>query len=287
MSYYGKRNSYGESSRNFQRNNTRNSGATDTLATKLESDTYSVMYQFCKNYSCRQVEALLVDSTDLNPTLSENIKEISKRLNAPVYVISHKTKDENLKLPVRLFLKEVGSDDLVHQAEVTRWGSVAKILRDLHRHHGELTRKHGCGSSSYEDKWLEAGRGRGVGKTDFSMSNMLRVIPGVRHLDFDMVIACPDCHVPEVFVEASSDGMKDTALESKQKGSSMTRKLAGQSGAFALVLHHHVGDSKHEKPIYAYFISPEGEQGKIALETWDSVTRALQNIHHMHVKENH
>lgn len=271
---------YGESGRNFQRNNSRNSGATDALALKVPFDTYNVMYQYCKKYGCRKIEALLIATTSRTPVIEENITKLAEALAVPIYVIVHRVKDESLKLPVTLFMREPGKE-LVQVPDLTRWGSIAKALKEVHKEHEKTSRR--C-AGGYEDAWLSAGQGKSnTPKDDFSMSNMLRVIPGVRHLDIDMGMSCPRCHVTQVIVEASSDGMKGTKLENKAKATSMSSAISSVIGSDTVLLQHHVGDSKHEEPIEMTLFKGGKKKDQVVARTWEEAVSAFESLFESHV----
>ena len=84
-------------------------------------------------------------------------------------------------------------------------------------------------------------------RNNLPLSRACREIPGLRHIDVDMVQWCKDCKQPEVFVEATSAAVKNTLV---------TRIIASYCGAPTLLLRHSYDDRDHEYEVSVYLWEP-------------------------------
>lgn len=238
----------GESSRNVNRTNSRNDAPLNNLMSKFDTENVQAIYQFCKNYHCRKIQVLIINSADHGTLPTDGTFALARQLEVPILVISHEKKDESLDKPITMHSWYNG--ELKNTREGTTWQECAIYLRSLQRWHEERPGAHWkCGKKRYEDRWLDKGFGRGRGELDLSVSNMLRVIPGVAQIDIDGSVFCQQCKQFLLVIEGSSDGLRGTHLESKEKATSMTRRIADKIGSKTLLLQHHVGDNNHAKNV--------------------------------------
>lgn len=272
----------GESGRNTPRTGSRNSAPLDLLMQKAGLRHVSVLYQYCKNYRCRQIEALVIPTTQDEFTLSDPILCLGDLLGVPVVLVLHEPKDEFLTQPVTVTVFFKGERKSVRPD--VKWGEVAKYMRSLHKHHESVSTDANCGIQRYDDVWLQAGRRRGT-DTDLSLSNMLRAVPGVGHIDIDALTVCPTCSSPTCVIEASSDGMKGTQLQDKSKATSMSRKIARTLDVPTLLLQHHVKDDSHEHPVSVTAWDSRGRhEADLSAEqvSWDAAQATVQKVAAMH-----
>lgn len=271
----------GESERNFSRTNSRNTGPLDRLMQGLVTENVQAMYQFCKNYRCRAVEALILEGKPEGYLPSRGEHSLAAKLGVPIVIIRHTPMDEGLLKPVWTEVWFKG--ELKRPSTEVTWGKTAQYLLTLHSHHERRSSDVMCGTKRYEKSWLEKGRGRGKG-VDLSVSNLLRVVPGVGHIDIDGSLFCQECDSFIMFIEASSDGLRGTSLEHKGKATSMTRKLATQCSAKTLLLQHHVNDNSHAKEVSLTTWGQDNMTGIYSKDnlSWGDARSALEKVYDNH-----
>lgn len=117
-------------------------------------------------------------------------------------------------------------------------------------------------------------------RNDLSLSNALRKVKGVRHLDLDGYQYDPKSQTFEILFEATSSmGDKDTT---------MTRALAKQAGAFVFLIQHHWHDEDNELPIYLTLWHPNGKIDRDFLKykcEWSDFIDYCQQIHEFFLEE--
>lgn len=272
----------GESARNYERTNSRNSAPIDNLMSHVNTENVQVMYQFCKNYQCRHVEALILDGANIQSVPSQGILALAQRLNAPLVVIYHEHKDEGLKQSVRM---EKWYNRERRANATTTWQEVAKYLYSLHQWHESRPLAMPKCQRGYDPVWLQAGTSRGNGNLDLSVSNVLRVIPGVRHIDIDASMMCTSCDQFLLIIEGSSDGLRGTSLENKEKATSMSRKIAHALNAQTLLVQHHVNDDSHSKDIALTLWKDQNDRHPHSRHglAWEDAYTALSKIESQHI----
>lgn len=278
----------GESSRNVNRNNSRNSAALDALTDGLlYQDATSFFYQYCHNAGCAYVSAIMVPHVRGNekPGLDTAVK-IGSLLKVPVIHVIHESRDDTLKKPISVTLWD--EDGVKTEHPEYSWRELAYLMQSYQLAHQEKSTLWKC-TNDYEQKWGRVGRAVSNAETDFSFSNMIRSIPGVRHLDIDAVILCKECSEVELMIEASSDGAKNTPFADITKATRMTRRLAHRARAYTLLVQHHVNDAKHQHPVQVTGWEPEeGELYRpVTTMSWADLADEIGRIHERHVHSVH
>lgn len=87
-----------------------------------------------------------------------------------------------------------------------------------------------------------------TGTRDLTFSTFVRHLPGVRHIDIDMVQVCPRCAACEVVAECSSSATKSTTY---------LRGIAERMRCVALYVRHEPHDLKLEGDVTVWAWSPE------------------------------
>lgn len=100
-------------------------------------------------------------------------------------------------------------------------------------------------------------------RNNLGLSRACREIPGLRHIDVDMVQWCRDCKQPEVFIESTSSAVKQTQV---------TRIIATHCNAPTMLLKHSFDDTEHEYEVSIYIWDP-GKLGR-----FDEPDRKLVNV---------
>lgn len=278
----------GESTRNSARTNSRNSEALDNLLDAQGGiKSVSFHYQYCRNYHCSAITAVMVPTTpdchDDAPL--KQAQYVAEALNVPLLVVVHEPKDERNVNPVTLEVTYPGE----HQPEVRpgqSWRDMSEFLRGLQKSHEARSDNPQCGPVRYEDTWLSRGRARGMGSLDLSMSNAIREVPGVGHLDVDAAICCEECHTIEALVEASSDGMEGTRWSDRNKATRMTRRLSHVIGCYTLLIQHYPNDNNHENPVTVTGWFANGAEfcsGRTM--NWAELSTSLDSIHSKHANK--
>ena len=273
----------GESSRNAPRTSSRNSAALDRLIFELGARKFPwMLYQYCAG--CKQFEALILATTDPERvTPPSHVLSLSKSLGVPVFVVCHSAKDEDMLQPVDVHAYE--SDGTILSSDIgVSWLKAAQLLMNTQLAHQGESASTRC--ANHDSTLLKKG-GWKLNDGDASVSNLARMIPGVRHIDFDAAIYCPRCSRPQAIIEASSDGMENTDLSSKTKGICMSLEVARTVGADAYLLQHHVRDAAHQHPamLTEWRSGDAAESPSLASSTmtWGSVRRTLRSSQARHV----
>lgn len=226
----------GVSQRNTNRTSSRNDTGMTLMTQTNDLPTIKPYYQYCSNYQCREIQAIMYAHTPLNPPDTHHInalKTLAKLLGTELHIVCHETKDEHNEQPVILTQTSVAGEVT---SRTLSWGEYAVVLRQLQARH-EIDNTY-CAPPRYDASWLARSKAKGKGDTDLSFSNLLRIIPGVRHLDLDACIYCQHCYQPILIIESSSDGMTGTNLANKQKAVSMSNKIAKTVTATTILLQH-------------------------------------------------
>lgn len=278
----------GESRRNTVRTLGRNSAALDLALARSGAPSSTALYQYCSNQACKRVEVLLISVAkprvdDAEVTVPAHIKSLARSLRVNVVTFVHRVKDEFLRAPVLISVWE-WSTDTSHR-EMTTWQQGAKLLRNFQTEHERTSQNPKCAPPHYDAAWLTAPRVRGQGRLDLSLSNMIRCIPGVRHIDIDAFTYCDSCAQPQVVIEASSDGMKGSSLESKKKATLMSRRVASVVQTETLLVQHHVNDDAHERGVLVTCWDVEGRQTLSRETSWSNLEEMLRQYHERHSQE--
>jgi hypothetical protein len=277
----------GESARNSSRANTRNSAPLEKLLEDSDSPNFSVFYQYCRNYQCRNIEAIIATRTQHNEVHNEEFQamiRLSEDLQCELIIIEHDYKDELHQADV--ILHSWTHDNHHYSVQNLSWGKAMQYLQSLHVAHESNSTQPKCGPGHYDNTWLKRDTRRGAGTLDLSLSNALRCIPGVRHLDIDAAIFCPECRMTEIIIEASSDGMKGTSLQDKDKSTSLSRHIAQRTQSHVLLLQHHVNDDTHQYPIMLTGWMPGSYDKPFnSIETdWQKAFATVKSIRERHAK---
>lgn len=116
-------------------------------------------------------------------------------------------------------------------------------------------------------------------RNNLPLSRAARRVPGLRHIDIDLVQWCRRCREPEVYIEATSAAEKNTQV---------TRILASHAGAPTILLRHAYDDRELEHPVHIYLWEPgrverhdEPDQ-EIVNTTWKKFQEVLLWLHRKH-----
>lgn len=278
----------GESSRNVNRNNSRNSAALDALTDGLlyQSAT-SFFYQYCHNGACAFVSAIMVPHVrgSEEPGLDTAVK-IGALLKVPVIEVIHEPMDDSMKHPISATLWDTAGNQTDYASY--SWRELAYLMQSFQLAHQDNSALWKC-ANGYDSKWGRTGRAVSNADNDFSFSNMIRSIPGVRHLDIDAVVLCKECSEVEVMIEASSDGAKNTPFADIVKATRMTRRLATRAEAYTLLVQHHVNDAQHQHPVQVTgWENVNGELYRpVTTMSWADLADEIGRIHERHVHSSH
>lgn len=112
------------------------------------------------------------------------------------------------------------------------------------------------------------------GERDLCVSQALRRIPDVRHIDVDFVQYDPKTRAPEVVVEASSD---------PRKSSDLARRWARRMEAYTVLIIHRYNDNAHKHPVTVSCWAPDGLKIVDKQEiTWVDFLTFMRTLHDMH-----
>lgn len=263
------------SSRNYNRTPDRNEGATTTLVERLGGFfvNTSFYYQFCPVRGCKEVTLLLASyEGDAPQTDRKMVAEMGSRLNVTVMVIEDSEADV-----VRL---EVIRPDGSSQSGTKSWDELLECMHTYQVAHGKASTKKGC--LDYDPSPLPKGKWKSDSYA-VRLSNEVRAVPGVRHIDTDAVLCCDDCLSPLLVIEASSDGMPGSYRSTVSKSAWMTRKLAARLGAQPMLMQHHLHDDQHEREVFVtVWSSPREMTGSRAEYTWDVLVDDLKRRREAH-----
>lgn len=198
--------------------------------------------------NCRAVTAIFYPQpSDVEPDAQKvsEMRVIANAMKVPLFVITHHPYDFEYEMPVRIDRYVKGRR--VEHVGVS-WDSVQDALRAEQFHHESSLEAEGKTGGSLHPScnsrgvmWLDPAKTvsapRGV---DLTVSTIVREIPGVRHIDIDAAVICPDCDRPYCIIEGTSDGLG--AREAKSKAGFMARSVATKLGAKTLMIHHQIGD---------------------------------------------
>lgn len=271
----------GETSRNIQRNRTQNDVPLHRLIESADAKSVSPLYQYCR--ACRRIEAFIIPARrGVDTTPPPAVLAMAQKIGVRVVVIEHSVKDEALQRPIALHVYAPDKQESPQVVPRSTWKVAATFLRSLQTEHEKSSER--CSSGYDASAFLAAGQGRGIGETDFSVSNFLRTIPGVRHIDMDASLYCNACNEVYLVIEASSDGMRGTKHASKNKGSSMSRRWGKMLSAHTMLLQHHVGDNEHEKPVQVTMWDTASKDRKPAasVNTWEGVKAEIIQLKTAH-----
>ena len=272
----------GESVRNAPRTSSRNSGSLNKLIFELGARKFPwMLYLYCAG--CREFEVLVLASTDpTKVTPPAHVARLASSLGTPIIVIRHDAKDEDMTHAVDLHTY-LSDGTLDTRLMSTSWREVANALLALQMAHQIESGGKRC--ANHDATLLSKGTWR-LRDGDASVSNLARMIPGVRHIDIDAAIYCPKCYGTQAVIEASSDGMEDTNLSSKTKEVYMSLRIASAIGADTYLLQHHVKDVEHKHPTMLTgwaagaddtpFLAP-------SIMTWGAVRREMRASQSRHV----
>lgn len=243
--------------------------------------------------NCRAVTAIFyAQPSDTVPDEQKlpEMRAIANAVGVPLFVITHHPYDYDFEYPVRID-RYIKGRRVEHSG--TDWDSVGEVLRREQFHHEDALAASGeeggrlhprCDSRRVS--WMEAmtGKARTVEGVDLTLSRIIREIPGVRHIDIDAALICPDCGKPYCMIEGTSDGLG--AREAKRKAGFMTRSIAEKFRAKTLMIHHQINDTELEsevrvKTFRAGRYDPERDE----VGDWDVAAAELDRIldYHQHV----
>jgi hypothetical protein len=186
----------------------------------------SFYYQYCAFRTCRSFEAVISDRR--TPNFTFGLQKMLADAGLAVMTIGHTEEDVRQEHPVNI--KTYGSDG-TPVADTMSWDDFANLLLYIHKLHASASRHKGC--RNFDAQHLGYARDS-ANDEDLSISNVLRDVPGVRHLDTDGLFLCPLCGKPTLLIEATSDGFEN----SNYKATYMSERLANLLNMnFALVQH--------------------------------------------------
>ena len=229
------------STRNSNRTNSRNDGAYNAFISKVEgARNYGFFYQYCNNKACREMTLLIMASP--KQTNKQNLKAFQRTLDKtglPGIVLEFPEGDR-----VNIRCLGLGVDKVM---ENQTWQQVIRFLHSQQLKHERRSQMPEC--ANYTHEYLPKGTWQQK-NIEARFSNEIRAVPGVRHIDLDGVMYCPDCFESLYLVEATSDGCPGTKTANKFKATTMTRKIAGLLGATPLMIQHFYEDDNLENPAY-------------------------------------
>lgn len=242
--------------------------------------------------NCREMTAIFFGQPSdvvLDEEKLKDMRVIANRLKLPLFVIHHHPYDYDFEFPVRIDryvkgrrVQHAGSD----------WDAVSDTLRAEQFHHeaSEATTTHRgnhghpeCGSRSVD--WLSVPEARSKREgIDLTVSRIIREIPGVRHIDIDAAVICPECGNPFCMIEGTSDGLG--AREAKAKASFMTRKIADAFSAKTMLIHHLPNDADLESEVRAKtFRKGKNEPERDEVGDWDVAASQFDRIQDYHLTQ--
>lgn len=258
------------SARNTNRTKDRNESAFLSLVDKLTFlENFGLYYQYCNNSKCREVTLFVMPSP--NALSRKQIKAFRKMLekaNVPGVVLEYPEGDR-----VKVTCLGLGVEKIL---ENQTWKQVLRLMFNQQlKHERASTKKCDQYNHDYMDKgdWSND-------NADTRFSNEIRAIPGVRHIDTDGLLCCPECLTTLFVIEASSDGCPGTPMAHKFKATTMTRNIARLFDATPLLLQHFYDDGDHANPVY--LTSWKTGQSKRYKKTWTALSTDFKNAYDRH-----
>ena len=262
---------WGASSRDVERNGSRNSQHVEFLLHETEGVSNTpFIYQYCgheskstsknsagqcvtpesertaadKEYACRHITAIIVpfpggtfDTTAANRALT-----IGAALGVPVYFVYHTPFDTEYNHTIDYEVTKPNGKKTYVADAMWREDFLDALLVEQEKHTEE---DHACYipedvlwlDNKNDEELDEESTTKGKGD-DLTVSGIIRVIPGVRHLDMDACITCDKCNLFIALVEASSDGYSRGKYSDQKKTAAMTLKIGAKLGIPTLKLLH-------------------------------------------------
>ena len=259
---------WGVSTRNSERTRSRNEAHTEFIYANIDGISNTpFIYQFCghenrkdecvvpkhkrseadSEYACRVITAIIVPfaagSFDL--VVADRARAIGKKMDVPVFYVYHHPFDYNYDHTIEFEVLKPDGSRTYHALAKWKRGLLTALL-DTQIDHEE---QHNCFIDVPEGAvdWLDGEKDASITDdskvhekdgVDLTLSGILRLIPGVRHLDIDACVTCDLCNEPIALIEASSDGYSRGKLAGKKKTAAMTLKVGAQLDVPTMKLLH-------------------------------------------------
>jgi hypothetical protein len=266
---------WGVSLRNSERTRNRNEAHTEFIYKNVKGISNTpFIYQFCghenrkgqcvvpkgertkadEEYSCRTVTAIVVpfSAGSFDLVAAERVKAIGVKMKVPVFFVYHHPFDYNYDHTIELEVWQPNGEHTYHALAKWRRDLLTALLDTQIEHES----KHNCFIDVPEGQfdWLDGNGDTHISDdpevhekpgVDLTLSGILRLIPGVRHLDVDACVTCDLCNQPIALIEASSDGYSRGRLADKKKTAAMTLKLGAALDVPTIKLLHEATADVH------------------------------------------